>query len=57
LPRVEVSDEVATLVGNGRKLPLEDDVDGEVAIVASGRLLAIYRRRGEQLVPERVVSS
>jgi len=57
LPRIDLSPETAALVRNGRRLPLlVDDVAGEVALVESGDLLAVYRRDGEELVPERVVS-
>jgi tRNA pseudouridine55 synthase len=62
LPRVEVSPEEAALVRTGRKLPLvgvdrNDETDGEVALVSEGALLAVYRRKGDELVPERVIAS
>ena len=60
LPRVEVPEETVPLVRNGRRLPLDDDrahdEGSEVALVSNGRLLAVYRRRGRELKPERVVS-
>jgi tRNA pseudouridine55 synthase len=59
LTRVDVTDEVGALVRHGRKLPVSDvaDVEGDVAIVSDGALLAVYTRKGSELVPERVVGS
>jgi tRNA pseudouridine55 synthase len=58
LTAVEVNDADARLVTSGRPLPAPMDVDHDepVALTASGRLLAVYRRRGEVLVPDRVVA-
>lgn len=59
LPRVDVSSDAAALVRNGRRLedPHPGGVDEDVAIVSEGELLAVYKRRGPELVPERVVAS
>jgi tRNA pseudouridine55 synthase len=59
LTRVDVTDEVGALVRHGRKLPVSDvaDVEGDVAIVSDGALLAVYTRKGSELVPERVIGS
>ncbi|MGH2787993.1 MAG: tRNA pseudouridine(55) synthase TruB [Actinomycetota bacterium] len=58
LTAVEVNDADARLVTSGRPLPAPMDVDHDepVALTAAGRLLAVYRRRGEVLVPDRVVA-
>jgi tRNA pseudouridine55 synthase len=57
LPAVEVDDEGAGLVANGRPLPARADVseDGLVAVLSGGDLLGVYRRRGQNLVADRVV--
>jgi tRNA pseudouridine55 synthase len=59
LPRVGTDGEGARLVGNGRRLPAGDEVDDGalVAICHEGRLLGVYRRDGDSLVPDRVVGS
>jgi len=59
-PCVVVSDEVATLVGNGRVFPRDDlgvgDGDGPWTIVsASGELLAVYAAHSAQRVKPTVV--
>ena len=59
LPRIEIEDDAARLVANGRRLELpsadlaEDD---HFALVNHGDLIAVYARRGDELVPERVVA-
>ena len=57
LPRLELDDGDAALVGDGR--PLANDAgfasDALVALVHGGRFLGVYRGRGERLVAERVV--
>jgi tRNA pseudouridine55 synthase len=57
LPRVEVSPEDAGLVANGRPLRLDVDAPegASVAVVADGELLAVYKREGARILPERVV--
>jgi tRNA pseudouridine55 synthase len=58
LPRVELDDEAAELVSHGRRLSLTPDEvsQGEaVAVVHRGGLVAVYVRRGEELIPDRVV--
>ena len=59
LTRVEIEDDVARLVANGRRLelPSADLVEGEhLALVNHGDLIAVYARKGDELVPERVVA-
>jgi tRNA pseudouridine55 synthase len=57
LPPVEVDDDGAAMVANGR--PLEADIDvaegGLVTVLHRGDLLGVYRRRGRNLVADRVV--
>jgi tRNA pseudouridine55 synthase len=57
LPTVEVDDRRAELVANGRPLDVVPGIpDGDlVAVVAGDRLLAVYKRRGDALVADRVV--
>lgn len=57
LPRVEVGADDARLVANGRPLRMDVDVPdgGSAAVVAGGDLLAVYKREGSRIVPERVV--
>jgi tRNA pseudouridine55 synthase len=57
LPSIEVDPDLVPAVRNGRLLPLVSDaVEGAgVALVRGGDLLAVYRRSGEKLVPDRVV--
>jgi tRNA pseudouridine55 synthase len=59
LPRVRMDDEGARLVGNGRRLPAGDGIDDGalVAMAHEDRLLGVYRRDGDSLVPDRVVGS
>jgi tRNA pseudouridine55 synthase len=59
LPRIEIGDDAARLVANGRRLelPSADLVeDYHFALVNHGDLIAVYARRGDELVPERVVA-
>ena len=59
LPRIEIEDDAARLVANGRRLelPSADLVeDDHFALVNHGDLIAVYARRGDELVPERVVA-
>jgi len=58
LTTVEIDGDAARLVTHGRRLPLssENVVDDEhVALLHDGDLVAVYRRKGDELVPERVV--
>lgn len=64
LRRVEVDETARAMIGHGRSLPptLAEAGHGEgmpgdepVAMVFGGDLLGVYRRRGDLLVPERVV--
>jgi tRNA pseudouridine55 synthase len=60
LTRIEIEDDAAGLVANGRRLalPSEDLVEGEhLALIHGGDLVAVYARRGRELVPERVVAA
>jgi len=60
LTRLEIDDDAARLVANGRRLELlsEDLVDGEhLALINGGDLVAVYARKGRELVPERVVAA
>jgi hypothetical protein len=48
------------LVANGRRLelPSEDLADGEhLALIHRGDLVAVYTRKGRELIPERVVAA
>ncbi|CAN5588648.1 tRNA pseudouridine(55) synthase TruB [soil metagenome] len=59
LTRVEIEDDAARLVTNGRRLalPSVDLVEGDhLALVNHGDLVAVYARKGNELVPERVVA-
>ena len=59
LPRIEIEDDAARLVANGRRLelPSADLVEDEhFALVNHDDLIAVYTRRGDELVPERVVA-
>ena len=59
LRRLEIDDDAARLVADGRRLelPSEDLVDGEhLALINGGVLVAVYVRKGRELVPERVVA-
>lgn len=58
LPRVPADGAAVRLVADGRPLPVNGAEVGEdelAAVVADDRLLAIYRRRGESLVAEKVL--
>lgn len=59
LPRVGLDDGHADDVAHGRRLPahVAPDIpeDGEVALVAGGDLVAVYRRTGDALVADRVI--
>ncbi len=59
LPRLVVDDDTAQKVSTGRPIPpsgIEVAVDTEVAVVDSrGRLLAVYRSAGTQLLPRIVL--
>jgi tRNA pseudouridine55 synthase len=60
LTRIEIEGDDAMLVANGRRLelPSEDLVDGEhLALIHGGDLVAVYARKGRELVPERVVAA
>lgn len=58
LPHVDASADEAVLVSHGRPLPARAPATGDspVAVLHEGRLLGVYRRRGDELRPERVVS-
>jgi tRNA pseudouridine55 synthase len=58
LPVVHVDETEAALVADGRPLDAPDEAveDGDVAaVVHDARLLAVYRRRGNDLIADRVV--
>ncbi|MDQ4057942.1 MAG: tRNA pseudouridine(55) synthase TruB [Actinomycetota bacterium] len=58
LARVEIDEDAARLVSHGRSLPLTlgDFTEGEaVAVVHEGKLVAVYLRKDDELVPDRVV--
>ena len=56
LDRLEISEDDAVRVGHGRPLDQPDDpVQGPVAVMRDGRLLAVYRPEGDMLVADRVV--
>ena len=53
-----IDDGAALLVKDGRRLPPESDlegVDGLVALIHDGDVLAVYRRAGDELVAEKVM--
>ena len=53
-----IDDVAASLVKDGRKLPLEGEfegLDGPVALIHDDDVLAIYRRSGDELVAEKVL--
>lgn len=59
LTRIEIESDTARLVGNGRRLelPSRDLAEGEhFALMNNDELVAVYARRGDELVPERVVA-
>jgi tRNA pseudouridine55 synthase len=57
LPRVAVDADEAHMVSHGRPLPATSELadGGSVAILRDAELLAVYVRRGDALVAERVV--
>jgi tRNA pseudouridine55 synthase len=59
LPVVFTDDEETSLVGHGRPLPVRGEVEegAHVAVCAGERLLAVYRRRGDWLIADRVVGA
>ncbi len=60
LPTHELDADGLRLVSDGRPLPLGDPAMAtgqQVALVSGDRLLAIYKRRGPQLVAEKVLPS
>jgi tRNA pseudouridine55 synthase len=58
-PIVLTDDEEASLVGHGRPLPVRGNVEegAYVAVCNEEQLLGVYRRRGEWLLPDRVVGA
>ncbi|MGH2749564.1 MAG: tRNA pseudouridine(55) synthase TruB [Actinomycetota bacterium] len=59
LARFEIENEAARLVANGRRLSLpsqEFDEGEHIALVNAGDLVAVYVRKDDELVPERVVA-
>ncbi|MFN2593742.1 MAG: tRNA pseudouridine(55) synthase TruB [Actinomycetota bacterium] len=59
MKQIEVDEDAATSVSHGARISLVDEpAEGEVvAVTSKGRLLALYRRRGDVLVAEKVVAS
>lgn len=60
LRRLDIDDDSRGLVSDGRPLPLpaDDIAKGDlVALVSEGSLVAIYKKRGPQLVAEKVLPS
>ena len=60
LGRVEIEDDAARLVANGRRLEVAPDdlaEDEHVALIHGGELVAVYVRKGSELLPERVVAA
>ncbi len=59
LPRIELGPADAGAVAHGRPLPAPGDVaeDQAVAVTAGGALVAVCRRRGSRLQPERVLAA
>ena len=55
LPRLEVDDDAAALVRNGRPLPAPEGANERYAVVSDDRLLAVYELRDGNLVADRVV--
>lgn len=58
LPHVAADDDAVRLVADGRPLPLDPSVpeNHEAAVVAGDRLLAIYKRRGDALIAQKVLA-
>lgn len=60
LPRVTADDDAVRLVADGRPLPATAQPiaeDQQAAVVTGDRLLAIYTRRGDRLVAQKVLSA
>ena len=57
LPRVVVEDDAMKLVADGRPVPADEGIgeNESVALVAHDELVAVYRRRGDQLVADKVL--
>ena len=58
LPRFEIDDEAARLVSHGRRLKVpsnEFSQGAAVAVIHGGALVAVYVRKEDELVPDRVV--
>lgn len=58
LGQVEADADTARLIAHGRSLEDASEIrDDRVAFLRAGELLAVYRREGDRLVPDRVVGS
>jgi tRNA pseudouridine55 synthase len=60
LPKIDIDHDARGLVHDGRPLPLPDeelDKGDLVALVSDGSLVAVYKKRGPQLVAEKVLPS
>lgn len=59
LARLDVAEHAALAASHGRPLPLSGSVPdgGLVALLFDGDLVAVYRRAGDTLVPDRVVGT
>lgn len=57
LPQVAVEEDAMRLVADGRPVPADDAIheDERVALVADDELLAVYKRKGSQLVADKVL--
>ncbi len=57
LPQVKLADEAAALVADGRPLPDDDSYEQgqKVALVHEGELVAVYERKGSNLVAAKVL--
>jgi tRNA pseudouridine55 synthase len=59
LDRMEVDDDTAKRVSHGQRLRVTEETsvgeDEPIALVSGGDLLAVYRRKDDALVPERVL--
>ena len=59
LPRVELTEDDAPAIRHGRRLPaaLSPDLEDDeiVSMLHDGELVAVYRRKGDELVADRVV--
>ncbi len=58
LVRIEIDPESARRVSHGQRLPVQGTLAEEqpVALVSEGDLIAVYKRRADALVPDRVLS-